>query len=185
MVGFPPLTPFILLCSDWQVGKPGIERRQHQKRQQGRTDEPANDHCGQRTLHLRARCACRNSNSHVQMMKSAKKWHRQNATNGMYCVRGDGASLLTERCVRALVIIGRVRSQQMAEMPARRTRQRGQDIPAGSVGRWAFGIGQPRRERRGRTDIVKGRSVQAADEDVAVDGVAVTNEMYRGATFQP
>jgi hypothetical protein len=30
------------------------------------------------------RCACRKSNSHIQMMKSAKKWRRQNATNGMY-----------------------------------------------------------------------------------------------------
>jgi hypothetical protein len=33
------------------------------------------------------RCACRKSNSHIQMMKSAKKWRRQNATNGMYCSR--------------------------------------------------------------------------------------------------
>src|SRR5258705_13212370 len=32
-------------------------------------------------------------------------------------VRGDGASLLTERCGASLVIVGRVRSQQMAEMP--------------------------------------------------------------------
>ena len=32
-------------------------------------------------------CACRKSNSHIQMMKSAKKWRRQNATNGMYCSR--------------------------------------------------------------------------------------------------
>jgi hypothetical protein len=32
-------------------------------------------------------CACRKSNSHIQMMKSAKKWLRQNATNGMYCSR--------------------------------------------------------------------------------------------------
>jgi hypothetical protein len=28
-------------------------------------------------------------------------------------------------------------------------------------GRWAFGIGQPRRDRRGRTGIVKGRSVRS------------------------
>src|SRR3982075_3024225 len=27
--------------------------------------------------------------------------------------------------------------------------------------RWAFGIGQPHRDRRGRTDIVKGRSVRS------------------------
>src|SRR6202171_302698 len=29
-----------------------------------------------------------------------------------------------------------------------------------AFGRWAFGIGRPRRDRRGRTDIVKGRSVR-------------------------
>jgi class 3 adenylate cyclase len=54
-------------------------------------------------------CACRKSNSHILMMKSAEKCRRPNATNGMYCsrrptvctVRGDGESLLTERCVRA------------------------------------------------------------------------------------
>jgi hypothetical protein len=27
------------------------------------------------------------SNPHIQMMKSAEKWRRQNATNGMYCSR--------------------------------------------------------------------------------------------------
>jgi hypothetical protein len=32
-------------------------------------------------------CACRKSNSRIQMMKSAKKWRRKNATNGMYCSR--------------------------------------------------------------------------------------------------
>src|SRR5712664_3327948 len=30
-----------------------------------------------------------------------------------------------------------------------------------AFGRCAFGIGQPRRDRRGRTDIVKGRSVRS------------------------
>src|SRR3984893_2717052 len=30
-----------------------------------------------------------------------------------------------------------------------------------AFGRWAFGIAQPRRDRRGRTDIVKGRSVRS------------------------
>ena len=53
----------------------------------------------------------RNSNSHVQMMKSAEKWRRQNATNGMYCSRRR--RVLVDRKVRAsLVIVGRVRSQQ-------------------------------------------------------------------------
>jgi hypothetical protein len=32
-------------------------------------------------------CACRKSNSHIQMMKSAENWRRKNATNGMYCSR--------------------------------------------------------------------------------------------------
>src|ERR1700716_3981681 len=31
-----------------------------------------------------------------------------------------------------------------------------------AFGRWAFGIGQLRRDRRGRTDLVKGRSVRSA-----------------------
>src|ERR1700694_4845344 len=30
-----------------------------------------------------------------------------------------------------------------------------------AFGRWAFGIGQPRRDRRGRTDIAKERSVRS------------------------
>jgi hypothetical protein len=33
---------------------------------------------------LPIRCACRKSNTHIQMMESAEKWRRQNATNGMY-----------------------------------------------------------------------------------------------------
>src|SRR5216684_1858700 len=61
-------------------------------------------------------CACWKSNSHIQMMKSAKKWHRQNATNGMY--RSRRRRVLVDRKVRASrIIVGRVRSQQMAEMP--------------------------------------------------------------------
>jgi len=35
----------------------------------------------------RTTCACRKSNSHVQMMKSAEKWRRHNATNGKYGTR--------------------------------------------------------------------------------------------------
>ena len=53
-----------------------------------------------RRLEAIVTCACRKSNTHIRMMKSAEKWRRQNATNA-YTVRGDGASLLTERCVRA------------------------------------------------------------------------------------
>jgi hypothetical protein len=35
------------------------------------------------------------------------------------------------------------------------------DVFIRRLGRWAFGIDQPRRDRRGRTDIVKGRSVRS------------------------
>src|ERR1700730_403179 len=61
-------------------------------------------------------CACRKSNSHIQMMEPAKKWLRQNATNGMYC--SPHRRVLVDRKVRASrVIVGCVRSQQMAKMP--------------------------------------------------------------------
>ena len=49
-------------------------------------------------------------------MKSAEKWLRQNATNGMYCSRRR--RVLVDGKVRASrVLVGRVRSQQMAKMP--------------------------------------------------------------------
>ena len=50
-------------------------------------------------------CACRKSNSHIQMMKSAKKWRRQNATNGMY--GSPRRRVLVERQVRASRVIQR------------------------------------------------------------------------------
>jgi hypothetical protein len=37
----------------------------------------------------RSRCACRKSNTHIQMMESAEEWRRHNATSGMYCSRDD------------------------------------------------------------------------------------------------
>jgi hypothetical protein len=56
------------------------------------------------------------SNSHVQMMKATKKWRRQNATNGMYCSRRR--RILVDRQVGpSLIVVGRVRAKQMAEMP--------------------------------------------------------------------
>src|ERR1700688_980191 len=78
--------------------------------------EPLSQGYGRGSATLAASCACQKSNSHIQMMKSAKKWRRQNATNGMYGSRRR--RVLVERKVRASrVIVGRVRSQQMAEMP--------------------------------------------------------------------
>ena len=122
-------------------------------------------------------CACRNSNSHVQMMKSAEKWRRQNATNGMYCSRRR--RVLVDRKVRAsLVIVGRVRSQQMAEMPLAEHDNVVKTFPPDRTDR-PFTISVlPRRSRRG-WPIPNAHRPKAADEDVTVDGVAVTNDVSR------
>src|SRR6476619_712245 len=45
-----------------------------------------------------------------------------------------------------------------------------------AFGRWAFGIGQPGRDRRGRTGIVKGRSVRSAGK--CLDHVVVFGERH-------
>ena len=50
-------------------------------------------------------CACRKSNSHVQMVKSAEKWRRQNATDGMCCSRRR--RVFVDRKVRASLVIQR------------------------------------------------------------------------------
>jgi hypothetical protein len=44
-------------------------------------------------------CVFRKSNTHIQMMKSAKKWRGRPTAS---TASGDGASLLTERCVRSV-----------------------------------------------------------------------------------
>jgi len=122
-------------------------------------------------------CACRNSNSHVQMMKSAEKWRRQNATNGMYCSRRR--RVLVDRKVRAsLVIVGRVRSQQMAEMPLAEHDNVVKTFPPDRTDR-PFTISVlPRRSLRG-WPIPNAHRPKAADDDVTVDGVAVTNDVSR------
>jgi hypothetical protein len=45
------------------------------------------DHIARTALSQSQAGTCRKSNSHIQVMKSAEKWLRQNATNGMYCSR--------------------------------------------------------------------------------------------------
>ena len=122
-------------------------------------------------------CACRNSHSHVQMMKSAEKWRRQNATNGMYCSRRW--RVLVDRKVRAsLVIVGRVRLQQMAEMPLAEHNNVVKTFPPDRTDR-PFTISVlPRRSRRG-WPIPNAHRPKAADEDVTVEGVAVTNDVSR------
>src|SRR5258708_424737 len=78
-------------------------------------------------------------------------------------VRGDGASLLSELAADG-------------GDAARRTRQRGQDIPAGSNR-------SPFHNIRSATAIAARLAYPecslAADEDVTVDGVAVTNDVSR------
>src|ERR1700737_4257953 len=124
-----------------------------------------------------ASCACRKSNSQVQMMKSAEKWRRQNATNGMYCSRRR--RVVVDRKVRAsLVVVGRVRSQQMAEMPLAEHDNVVKTFPPDRTDR-PFTISVlPRRSRRGCA-IPNAHRPKAADEDVTVDGVAVTDDVSR------
>ena len=45
------------------------------------------------------------SNSYIQMMKSAKKWRRQNATNGMYCSRRRRILVCTENLSSSVVMV--------------------------------------------------------------------------------
>src|ERR1700720_1537247 len=92
--------------------------------------------------------------------------------------RGDGASLLTERVRASLVIVGRVRSQQMAEMPLAEHDNVVKTFPPDRTDR-PFTISVlPRRSRRG-WPIPNAHRPKAADEDVTVDGVAVTNDVSR------
>src|SRR6476661_8113871 len=108
------------------------------------------------------------------MMKSAEKWR---ATNGMYCSRRR--RVLVDRKVRASrVIVGRVRSQQMAEMPLAEHDNVVKTFPPDRTDR-PFTISVlPRRSRRGRP-IPNAHRPKAADEDVTVDGVAVTDDVSR------
>jgi hypothetical protein len=122
-------------------------------------------------------CACRKSNSHIQMMEPAKKWLRQNATNGMYC--SPHRRVLVDRKVRASrVIVGCVRSQQMAKMPLAEHDKWSRHSPPDRTDR-PFTISVlPRRSRR-RWPIPNAHRPKAADEDVTIDGVAVTNDVSR------
>src|ERR1700731_2460866 len=48
-----------------------------------------------------------------------------------------------------------------------------------AFGRWAFGIGQPRRDRRGRTGIVKGRSVRSGGNVLAALSCSASGICHR------
>src|SRR6266404_5526943 len=58
-----------------------------------------------------------------------------------------------------------------------------------AFGRWAFGIGQPRRDRLGRTGIVKGRSVRSGGNvlttlSYSASGIfAICCDLYRPTTI--
>src|SRR5258707_6478026 len=111
------------------------------------------------------------------MMKSAKKWLGQNAANGMSCSRRR--RVLVDRKVRASrVIVGRVRSQQMAKMPLAEHDNVVKTFPADRTDRPFTIPVLPRRSRRG-WPIPNAHRPKAADEDVTVDGVAVTDNVSR------
>src|SRR6267378_1482206 len=77
-----------------------------------------------------------------------------------------------------LIVVGRVRAKQMAEMPLPEHDNMVQAIASDRTDR-PFTISiLPRRSRRGRP-IPNAHRPKAADEDVAVDRVAVTNDVSR------
>src|ERR1700692_3376047 len=93
-------------------------------------------------------------------------------------VRGDGASLLIERVRASRVIVALVRSQQMTKMPLAEHDNVVETFPPDRTDR-PFTISVlPRRSRRG-WPIPNAHRPKAADEDVSVDGVAVTNDVLR------
>src|SRR5260221_4516836 len=103
------------------------------------------------------------------MMKSAKKWLGQNATNGMSCSRRR--RVLVDRKVRASrVIVGRVRSQQMAKMLLAEHDNVVKTFPPDRTDRPFTISGLPRRSRRA-LPIPNAHRPKAADEDVTVDDV--------------
>src|SRR4029077_12270039 len=122
-------------------------------------------------------CAGRKLNTHIQMMESAKKWRGHNATNGIYCSRHR--RVLVDVKVRASrVIVGRVRSQQMAKMPLAEHDNVVKTFPADRTDR-PFTIPVLPRRSRGGWPIPNAHRPKAADEDVTVDGVAVTDDVSR------
>src|SRR6202171_4463752 len=76
------------------------------------------------------------------------------------------------------VIVGRVRSQQMAKMPLAEHDNVVKTFPPDRTDRSFAIFVLPRRSRRGRP-IPTAHRPKAADEDVTVDRVAVTNDVSR------
>src|ERR1700722_1156574 len=95
----------------------------------------------------------------------------------MYCSRRR--RVIVERKVRASrVIVALVRSQQMTKMPLAEHDNVVETFPPDRTDR-PFTISVlPRRSRRG-WPIPNAHRPKAADEDVTVDGVAVTNDVSR------
>src|ERR1700722_12677728 len=95
----------------------------------------------------------------------------------MYCSRRR--RVLVDRKVRASrVIVGRVRSQQMAKMPLAEHDNVVKTLPPDRTDRPLTIPILPWRSRRG-WPIPNAHRPKAADEDVAVDRVAVTNDVSR------
>ena len=62
----------------------------------------------------RGPCPCRNLRPEILVVQFAQNWHRQRATDRVWTARGIGASLCSDRCVRASVFL--VGIEQMAQM---------------------------------------------------------------------
>src|SRR6202049_857147 len=93
----------------------------------------------------------------------------------MYCSRRR--RVLVDQKVRAgRVIIARVRSQQMAKMPLAEHDNVVKTLPPDRTDR-PFAISVLPRRSRGGWPIPNAYSSKSSDEDVAVDGVAVTNDV--------
>jgi hypothetical protein len=108
-----------------------------------------------------ATCACRKSSSHIQMMKSAKKRRRQNATNGMYCSRRAFAKLRNPNFAG----VARVRSLERDGFERGPTGDRGQGLAGSTRARASARARQPDAARHAA--IHAGR---AADRNGALFG---------------
>ena len=122
-------------------------------------------------------CACRKSNPAILVMQSVEDWAAKNTPCPLNSTR-LGRVLIQGQVRARPIIVGRVRSQQMAKMPLAEHDNMVQAIASDRTDH-PFTISiLPRRSRRGRP-IPNAHRPKAADEDVTVDGVAVTDDVSR------
>src|SRR5258708_29884775 len=122
-------------------------------------------------------CAYRKLNPGVLMVQTSKNW----ACNDAASFRDSACEwrVLVQGKVRArLVVVGRVRSQQMAEMQLAEHDNVVKTFPPDRTDR-PFTISVLPRRSRPAWPSPNAHRPKAADEDVTVDGVAVTNDVSR------